>query len=324
MTILVIGGAGYIGSHCCKLLSRKKINHVVLDDLSTGYKKNVKWGKFYEGDLSDKKLLKKIFSDENIDLVMHFAAFANVAESVLEPSKYYHNNFAKVINLLDQMVESGVMKFIFSSTCATYGVPKEEYLTELHPQIPINPYGKTKLMVEELLKDYDRAYGLKSVSFRYFNAAGADPDSEIGEEHEPETHLIPLVLQTAQGEKEQITIFGDDYPTKDGTCIRDYIHVNDLSYAHILGIDFLAEKKKSEQFNLGNGNGFSVLEVINIAREVTGKEINFVKGKRREGDPARLVGKADKAETLLAWKPKFKDLKSIIQSAWDFEKKSGS
>jgi UDP-glucose 4-epimerase len=318
MSVLVIGGAGYIGAHCCKLLSSNNIRHVVLDDLSTGFEKNVKWGRFYKGDLADKELLKKIFISEKIETVMHFAALSIVGESVKNPSKYYNNNVNKVISLLDQMVESRINNFIFSSTCATYGVPQEEFLSESHIQKPINPYGKSKLMVEKILEDYDKAYGLKSVSFRYFNAAGADPKSEIGEEHQPETHLIPLVLKVAQGELKELSVFGDDYPTPDGTCIRDYIHVNDLSDAHIRGIDFLKREKRSEQFNLGNGNGFSVKEIIDISEKITTKKISYKISDRREGDPAKLIGNAGKAKKILDWNPKYSNIQEIIQTAWDF------
>lgn len=322
MSVLVIGGAGYIGSHCCKLLKEKKIAHVVLDDLSTGYEKNVKWGRFYKGDLADKALLHEIFSKEKIKTVMHFAAFASVEESVSNPSKYYKNNVLKVIDLLDQMIQSNIKNFIFSSTCATYGKPLEDYLDETHPQKPINPYGRTKFFVEKILEDYDRAYGLKSLSFRYFNAAGADPDGEIGEEHLPETHLIPLVLEVALGKRDRITIFGSDYDTKDGSCIRDYIHVNDLSEAHILGIKYLEENKQSDCFNLGNGQGFSVKEIIEISEKVSAKKINRNFGKRREGDPSRLVGNAKKANTLLGWNIKYQSIEDIIRSAWNFHSKN--
>lgn len=321
MSILVIGGAGYIGSHCCKLLHEKNIPHVVLDDLSTGYKKNVKWGTFYQGDLGDKTLLRQIFETENITAVMHFAAFANVGESVTSPSKYYSNNVMKVVALLDQMVESEIYSFIFSSTCATYGVPQTDFLDETHSQLPINPYGKSKLMVEHILEDYDRAYNLKSISFRYFNAAGASPDGDLGEEHSPETHLIPLVLQTALKKRDKITVFGNDYSTPDGTCIRDYIHVNDLSEAHILGLQYLETEQKSDQFNLGNGKGFSVEEIITISEKVSKRQIPVEYGERREGDPPRLVGDATKAKRVLYWKPEFTSIESIIESAWHFHAK---
>jgi UDP-glucose 4-epimerase len=321
MKILVIGGAGYIGSHCCKLLAKQGIKHAVLDDFSTGFEKNVRWGKLYKGDLGDRTLLRNVFEQENITAVMHFAAFANVGESVTEPAKYYRNNVIKVINLLDQMVESNVLKFIFSSTCATYGVPQQEFIDEVHPQNPINPYGKSKLMVEQILDDYDRAYNLKSICFRYFNAAGASLDGDIGEEHKPETHLIPLVLQTALGQRASISIFGNDYPTPDGTCIRDYIHVDDLSKAHILGLNFLEHRNQSEQFNLGNGEGFSVDEIIKECETITKKQISKTYVERREGDPPRLVGNAKKANSLLGWQPTYTDIKSIISSAWNFHKK---
>jgi len=320
MAILIIGGAGYIGSHCNKLLHKKGFETIVLDDLSTGHKSSVKWGTFYKGDLGDRLLLKEIFTKHDVSCVMHFAAFAYVGESVTNPSKYYHNNTAKVLNLLDQMVESGVNNFIFSSTCATYGVPKTERINENHSQNPINPYGMSKFMVEKILEDYDYAYGLKSVCFRYFNAAGSDPECEVGECHDPETHLIPLVLDVAMGKRECITIFGDDYDTPDGTCIRDYIHVNDLSEAHILGINFLKSEKRSERFNLGNGQGFSVKEIIDACEQVTACNINCKIGERRKGDPPMLVGDAHKAKDQLQWEPMFRNIKTIIETAWGFHK----
>lgn len=320
MSILIIGGAGYIGSHCNKILSIKGFKTVVLDDFSTGHKDAVKWGTLFEGDLGNRDLLKEIFRKHKISCVMHFAAFAYVGESVTNPSKYYHNNTAKVLNLLDEMVESGIKKFIFSSTCATYGVPRVDLIDETHSQNPINPYGMSKLMVEKILEDYDRAYDLKSVCFRYFNAAGCDPDIEIGERHDPETHLIPLVLDVAIGKRESITIFGTDYETPDGTCIRDYIHVNDLSEAHILGIKFIEETNTSNRFNLGNGQGFSVKEIIDECVKVTGKSIKQEYGERRDGDPPKLVGNATKAKQMLNWNPKFSQISDIIETAWNFHK----
>jgi UDP-glucose 4-epimerase len=319
--ILVTGGAGYIGSHLNKMLNKEKIDTLVLDNLSRGHEDLVKWGHFIRADLADKNMLIKIMNNYKIEGVMHFAAYACVGESVESPALYYRNNYVNTLNLLDAMAESGVNNIVFSSTCATYGEPIEIPITEDHPQNPVNPYGRAKLMVEQTLRDYDRAYGIKSVCLRYFNAAGCDPDKETGERHDPETHLIPLVLAAAAQRLEKVTIFGNDYPTPDGTCIRDYIHVNDLARAHILSLDFLNEKKESICLNLGNNKGFSVREIIEKARHVTGRNIISTDSKRRPGDPARLVGSAQKARDILAWKPEFDDLETIIRTAWEWHKK---
>ena len=254
-----------------------------------------------------------------IEAVMHYCAFCYVGESVEQPAKYYRNNVINTLNLLDVMVEYGVKNFIFSSSCATYGNPIEIPMTENHPQVPINPYGRTKLMVEQILKDYDRAYGIRHVCLRYFNAAGADPDAEIGEWHEPETHLIPLVLQVAAGRRDYIQVFGTDYDTPDGTCVRDYIHINDLAAAHIAALDYLKDGGASTAFNLGNGNGFSVKEVIQTAERITGKSIKIIEGPRRPGDPPILVGSADKARRILNWQPRYANLEEIVQTAWKWE-----
>lgn len=317
--ILVVGGAGYIGSHCCKILKSKGYSVVVLDDLSRGFEKNVKFGEFYLGDIADKELLFKIFKKHSIDAVMHFAAYAYVGESVTKPQIYYHNNVVKTIGLLDAMIEFGVKNIIFSSTCASYGIPETEIIDEMHKQNPINPYGRSKFMVERILEDYHSAYQLNFVAFRYFNAAGCDPDAEIGEDHDPETHLIPLILDAALDSSKSITVFGTDYDTEDGTCIRDYIHVNDLSEAHIKGLELL-KKNKSEFINLGNGTGFSVLEIINVVKKITAREINIQFGERRAGDPAKLVGSSKKANNLLNWYPKFDNIEAIIKSAWNYHK----
>lgn len=269
--ILIVGGAGYIGSYMCKYLANNGYNPIVLDNLVYGHREAVRWGPFVEGSMADSKLLKQIFSKYQIVAVMHFAAFCYVGESVTAPAKYYRNNVADTINLLEVMVEKNVSNFIFSSSCATYGEPVEIPITEEHPQNPINPYGRTKLMVEQILDDFKSAYGLESVSLRYFNAAGADPDGELGEDHRPETHLIPLVLQTALGQRKAINIFGDNYPTKDGTCIRDYIHIVDLAEAHFLALKRLMNGLPGGKYNLGNGDGYSVGEVIETARKITGK-----------------------------------------------------
>jgi len=247
---------------------------------------------------------------------MHFSAFAYVGESVNKPAKYYNNNVVNTINLLDVMVEHNVKNFIFSSTCATFGEPEYIPVDENHPQKPLSPYGKTKLMVEEILADYEVAYGLKHIILRYFNAAGADPDCEIGEDHTPETHLIPLVLDAAMGKRDNISIFGTDYDTKDGTCVRDYIHINDLAKAHMLGLEWMLKNKRSNNFNLGNGEGFSVKQIIDVAKKVTGNNIEVNFSERRDGDPATVVGSYDKVEKVLGWKPEFNNIESIIETAW--------
>lgn len=265
MKILVVGGAGYIGSHMVKMLSRKEHHVVVLDNLTTGHADAVRYGKFIQGDMADAALLDHLFATEHFDAVMHFAAFSLVGESVTDPAKYYRNNLASTLCLLDAMPRHGVKHFIFSSTAATFGSPIVLPMDESHPQQPINPYGQSKLMVERILEDYDRAYGLKSTCLRYFNAAGADPEGEIGERHNPETHLIPLILQAASGRRTAITVFGTDYDTPDGTCIRDYIHVQDLCEAHLSALVHMMQTDCSARYNLGNGNGFSVKEVIDVA-----------------------------------------------------------
>ena len=327
-TILVTGGAGYIGSHAVKALQQGGYEVLILDNLVYGHKDIAETlgAELIIGDTNDRPLLDKLFSDRAsqnrpISAVMHFAAYAYVGESVTQPDKYYRNNVVGTLSLLEAMVAANIKTFVFSSTCATYGVPQQTPITEDHPQAPINPYGATKLMVERILQDFDVAYGLKSVIFRYFNAAGADPDGAIGEDHNPETHLIPLVLQTALGKREAISVFGSDYPTPDGTCIRDYIHVTDLADAHVLGLQYLLDGNKSEIFNLGNGNGFSVKEVIDAAKKITGKPIKVIMGDRRVGDPPALVGSADKARKILNWQPKYADINLILQHAWQWHQK---
>lgn len=318
-TILVTGGAGYIGSHAVLALQRAGYDVVILDNLIYGHRdlvEKVLQVELVVGDTSDRPLLDRLFSRLNIAAVMHFAAFAYVGESVTDPAKYYRNNVYGTLTLLEAMLAAGVKKFVFSSTCATYGVPQILPLPEDHPQNPINPYGASKLMVERILADFDAAYDLKSVCFRYFNAAGADPDGLLGEDHNPETHLIPLVLQTALGKRESVSVFGTDYPTPDGTCIRDYIHVNDLAAAHVLGLKYLLESGDSAVFNLGNGGGFSVKETIETARAVTGREIEAIECDRRPGDPPVLVGSSDKARQILGWNPQYPDLSDIISHAW--------
>jgi len=319
--ILVTGGAGYIGSHANKELTKAGYETVVLDNMSYGHPDFLKWGVFEEVDLGDLESIRNVFRKYEIEAVMHFAAFTYVGESVEDPQKYYLNNLRNTLNLLQVMNEFEVRKLVFSSTCATYGNPQKIPLTEDHPQNPINPYGQGKLMVEKVLKDYSSAYGLRYVSLRYFNAAGADPEGEVGERHEPETHLIPLILDAAMGKREDIKIFGTDYPTTDGTCIRDYIHVTDLADAHIKALKYLEDGGESEVFNLGNGNGFSVREVIEEARKVTGKEIKATETERRPGDPPVLVGSSEKARKILKWQPKYDDLTKIISTAWEWHKK---
>jgi UDP-glucose 4-epimerase len=320
--ILIVGGAGYIGSSVNKLLNKMGYQTIVFDNLSNGHIEFVKWGKFYKGDLANIYDIEKVFMENKIDCVMHFSAYAYVGESVINPQKYYKNNVSNTLNLLDLMIKYGVKKFIFSSTCAIYGIPIQIPIPEDHPQNPVNPYGKTKFMVEEILKDYDKAYGLKYVSFRYFNASGADPECEIGEWHDPETHLIPLSIYNALGITENITVFGTDYPTPDGTCIRDYIHVNDIAKAHILGFKYLMNESKSDFFNLGNGNGFSVKEILDIVSRISGKKLNIVYGKRREGDPPILVGSSKKAYEILGWKPEFDKISDIIETAYRWHLKN--
>jgi len=318
--ILVTGGAGYIGSHTNKELNRAGYETVVLDNLIYGHEDFLKWGAFEKVDLRDLSGITDIFESYSIETVMHFAAFTNVEESVENPQEYYLNNLRNTLNLLQVMLEFKVKKLVFSSTCATYGNPIEIPLTENHPQNPINPYGRGKFMVEQVLKDYNSAYALRYVSLRYFNAAGADPEGEVGERHNPETHLIPQILDAAIGRREDIKIFGTDYDTPDGTCIRDYIHVTDLADAHLKALKYLEAGGKSQVFNLGNDNGFSVREVIETARKVTGKEIKVTETDRRQGDPPILVGSSQKAKELMGWKPKYDDLSQIIRTAWQWHK----
>ncbi|WP_315788971.1 UDP-glucose 4-epimerase GalE [Fischerella sp. JS2] len=320
-TILVTGGAGYIGSHAVLALLQAGYEVLILDNLVYGHRdlvEKVLQVELVVGDTSDRVLLDQLFQSHDIAAVMHFSAYAYVGESVTNPAKYYRNNVVGTLTLLEAMLAASVNKFVFSSTCATYGVPQTIPIPENHPQNPINPYGATKLMVEKILSDFDTAYGFKSVIFRYFNAAGADPNGKLGEDHIPETHLIPLVLQTALGKRESISVFGTDYPTDDGTCIRDYIHVTDLADAHVLGLEYLLRGGDSEVFNLGNGNGFSVKEVIETAKSITGRNIKVVECDRRPGDPPALIGSSDKARTILNWQPRYSSLKEIITHAWQW------
>ena len=319
--ILVIGGAGYIGSHANKLLNQRNFDTVVFDNLVYGHRSFVQWGDFVMGDLADREQLRRCFRKYSIEAVMHFGSFTYVGESVTDPAKYYRNNVINTVNLLDKMREFDVKYFIFSSSCAIYGMPKQIPITEDHPQMPINPYGWSKLMIEQILSDYDGAYGIKHINLRYFNAAGADFDADVGEHHEPETHLIPLVLDVAVGRKHNVKIYGTDYETTDGTCIRDYIHVTDLADAHILALNYLRQGAQSDSFNLGIGNGFSVREVIRTAEKITGCPITCVETDRRTGDPPVLIGSARKARERLNWYPKFDDLETIIKTAWRWHQK---
>lgn len=318
MSILVTGGAGYIGSHTVAEFLTHGEEVIVLDNLATGHKGAVQGISFYQGDLHDTALLEKIFSSHSIEAVIHFAASSLVGESVQEPLKYYRNNVGAAINLLETMNRFGVKKIVFSSTAATYGEPKQIPIKESDPTEPTSPYGETKLAIEQMLKWCDNAYGIKSVSLRYFNAAGAHPNGQIGEDHRPESHLIPIILQVALGQREHISVFGNDYPTEDGTCIRDYIHVMDLANAHYLALQRLRENGESGIYNLGNGKGFSVNEVIEEVRRITKHPIPVRMEARRAGDPAVLIASPEKAKTELGWSPSQSDLGTIIQSAWDW------
>jgi UDP-glucose 4-epimerase len=321
--ILVTGGAGYIGSHAAYLLKEKGYTPIILDNLVYGHQEIVEEVlglKFIKGDVGDEKLVNEILTREKIYAVMHFSAYAYVGESVEDPIKYYNNNVVSTINLLNCMVKNNVKNIIFSSTCATYGEPMTIPIPEEHPQNPINPYGQTKLVIEQAIKDYNHAYGLNYIIFRYFNAAGASPTVKIGEDHTPETHLIPLVLDAAIGKRDTISIFGTNYPTKDGTCIRDYIHVDDISEAHISGLEHLISGKSSDVFNLGSEQGFTVREVIETAKKITGNEIKIIEAERRPGDPPSLIGNGRKAIDLLNWKIRYKNLDDIIEHAWNWHK----
>lgn len=316
MAILVCGGAGYIGSHINKQLHKEGYETIVFDNLIYGHKEAVKWGKLVVGDLKNVDEIEAVFKNNQIDAVFHFAAYAYVGESVDHPEKYYYNNVANTLNLLHVMMKYGCKKIIFSSTCATYGEPEKVPITEDMSQNPINPYGATKLMVERIFQDYHKAYGLQYVVLRYFNAAGADPDGEIGESHNPETHIIPLVLDAASGKRPDIKVFGTDYDTPDGSCIRDYIHVYDLATAHLLALHHLEDGKESQFFNLGNEKGTSVLEVVNSVKQVTGRDFKVTLTDRRTGDPAKLVGSSRKAQEVLGWKPIYGDIDAIVGHAW--------
>jgi len=314
--ILVTGGAGYIGSHTCKALKASGYVPVVYDNLFSGHEDFIKWGPFEQGDILDRGRLNVAFEKHKPEAVMHFAAFAYVGESVSDPAKYYRNNLAGTINLLDSMLENNITKIIFSSSCATYGQPDSLPISENTVQNPVNPYGRSKYTVEKILQDYDAAYGMKSIALRYFNAAGADKDCDVGEDHSRETHLIPLVLDVALGRKEKITIMGTDYNTQDGTCVRDYIHVADLASAHVAGLRYLEAAKQSKAYNLGTAQGYSVLDIIDNAEKVTGKPISREIGKRRPGDPDCLVADAENINRDIGWKAQYQDIGEIISDAW--------
>jgi UDP-glucose 4-epimerase len=323
-TILVTGGAGYIGSHAVLALREAGYEVVILDNLVYGHRdivETVLKVELIQGDIADRALLDQIFKTREFAAVMHFAAYAYVGESVGQPAKYYRNNVAGTLTLLEAMCAAGIKNFVFSSTCATYGVPEQIPVSEDQRKQPINPYGMSKLMVEHILDDFDRAYGLRSVRFRYFNAAGADPQGRLGEDHTPETHILPLVLLTAMGKRESISIYGTDYDTPDGTCIRDYIHVTDLAQAHILGLEYLLNGGKTDVFNLGNAQGFSIREVIEAARVVTGRPIAVTLADRRPGDPPILVGSGEKAKQVLGWNPQYAELETILKHAWQWHQK---
>lgn len=319
--LLVVGGCGYIGSHMVKCLLEGGHEVVVLDDLSAGFRDAMLGGDLVVGDCGDRKTLDGLFSQTKFDGVLHFASLIQVGESVVNPARYYQSNVAKTLNLIEAMKDHGVGPLIFSSTAAVFGEPVRIPIDEMHPRQPINPYGASKNMVETMLRDFDHAYGLRSVALRYFNAAGADPGARIGERHEPETHLIPLALHAMLGRRPPLKVFGRDYDTPDGTCIRDYIHVDDLADAHLLALEYLWSGGESTAFNLGNGEGFSVQEVLDTVTKVSGKPVPYVDAPRREGDPARLVADAARAKSILGWRPRYASLEHIVEHAWRWEQK---
>lgn len=319
MKVLITGGAGYIGSHCNRYFNEKGIETVVLDDLSDGHREAVLAGEFIEGNFGDARLLHSLLQKYHFDAVIHFAAFASVPDSVIRPARYYKNNVTNMQTLLDACVENGVKYFVFSSSASTFGNPLYVPMDEKHPQEPINPYGMTKLIGERLLQDYERAYGLRYCAFRYFCAAGASTDSLIGEAHNPETHLIPVMIKAAI-EQKPFKVFGNDYDTGDGSCIRDFIHVLDLAEAHYLGLKWMMKQDASNDFNLGSNQGFTVLEMIEALKKVTGADVPYVISDRREGDPAVLVASNKKAKTVLGWNPKHSEIEQILRDAWNWEK----
>ncbi|MCR5430926.1 MAG: UDP-glucose 4-epimerase GalE [Lachnospiraceae bacterium] len=318
MSILVVGGAGYIGSHVNKMLARKGYDTVVFDNLVYGHEEAVVAGEFVRGDLANKDDIRKVFEGRSIDAVFHFANYAYVGESCIEPEKYYYNNIVNTLNLLSVMREEGCKKIIFSSSCSTYGVPEEVPIKEDARQNPMSPYAKTKLMTEMILQDYATAYGLRYVGFRYFNACGADPEGELGESHNPETHIIPITLDVASGLRSEMKVFGNDYNTPDGTNIRDYVHVLDLAEAHIAALEYFDKGGKNDFFNIGTEKGFSNLEIIEEVKKVTGKDFPVVITERRPGDPDILVGTCEKARKVLGWVPKYSDIETVIKTAWNW------
>jgi UDP-glucose-4-epimerase GalE len=319
--ILVTGGAGYIGSQTCKALFKAGYTPVTIDNLVYGHRSAVRWGPFVEGDLAEEELLCHVMHKYNVQGVMHFAAYAYVGESVQSPGKYFSNNVTNTINLLNAMVCCGVRKIVFSSSCATYGFPRQMPIAENHPQKPVSPYGESKLFIEKALRWYGNAHAIQSVSLRYFNAAGADQEGDIGEDHDPETHLVPLVIESSLTTSNQVKILGTDYNTHDGTAVRDYIHVTDLSAAHIMALDYLSAGGNSIAVNLGTGRGYSVREVINMVEDVSGNKINVKEASRRNGDPSILVAKCDLAKELLNWEPQCSDLRNIITTAYNWHQK---
>lgn len=318
MKVLITGGAGYIGSHTNSNFNKKGIETVIIDDLSDGHRQAVIAGRLVEGDFGNKTLINKLLSPGDFDAIIHFAAFADVADSVANPSKYYENNVSKMLTLLDAAVANNVKHFVFSSSAATFGEPQYLPIDENHPQQPINPYGLTKLIGEKILEDYDRAYGIKFCALRYFNAAGSSKDGMIGEAHNPEHHIIPLILRAVTDEASELKVFGNDYSTRDGSCLRDYIHVDDLADAHYRGLMHIMKHNVSEAFNLGSNNGFTVFEIINECEKVTGKKIKYKVVGKRPGDPASLVASNEKAKKILGWEPQ-NDISAIIRDAWKWE-----
>ena len=321
MKILVVGGAGYIGSHMIKRFQDTDYQIEVLDNLSTGFEVNTQNYKLHVCDLSNKDQVHQILKDNNYESIMHFASFINVGESYIYPKKYYDNNVINTLNLLDCMVDLKISNFIFSSTAAVYGEPSSTPIKEDQNIAPVNPYGNTKAIVEKILKDYDEAYGLKYISLRYFNACGAHIDGTIGERHDPETHLIPLILQSASGRRKDFKIYGDDYDTKDGTCVRDYIHVMDLANAHLSSLEKLIKNQKSDIYNIGNNQGFSVKEIISMAEKVTQSKIPYEITSRRKGDPSELIADNKKISENLNWSANYSDLQTILETAWEWEKR---
>lgn len=324
MNVLVTGGAGYIGSHACKALAQAGYNPVTLDSLVFGHRWAVRWGPFVHADLSDERTVRRVLRDHRIDAVVHFAAYAYVGESMQQPGRYFQNNFSNSIGLLGAMQAEGVERIVFSSTCATYGVPDSSPIDESHPQRPVNPYGESKLQVEKALHWFSTAHAMRYVALRYFNAAGADPDGEIGESHDPETHLIPLVIDAAQGRRDSVSIFGTDYDTPDGSAVRDYIHVTDLARAHVAALSYLERGGLSQCVNLGTGHGHSVRDVIQMVEEVGGLPVPVIEQARRAGDPPALVAAPGKARELFGWTPQYSDLRTIVETAWEWHARQES